>query len=233
MAPMFERLPDLVNGDADLVRRGRFWSGTFLVASGATQHLVRVVEGRIERVDRGPFLMRDWRFAIRASEEAWKKFWAPVPAPGYQDLLAMAKFGHAVIEGDLLVLMQNLRYVQDVLSAPRPVSQAATPTRMPAGHIEPIAGRYVHVALDGSTQRIYFEEAGAGIPLVCLHTAGADGKQWRHLLNDAEVTRHFRVLAFDLPRHGKSLPPAGWEREEYRLTTDAYVETILAFCDAL
>src|SRR5207237_4361754 len=65
------------------------------------------------------FLMRDWRFAIRASEEAWTKFWAAVPEPGYHDLLAMAKFGHAVIEGDLLPLMQNLRWLQDVLSAPR------------------------------------------------------------------------------------------------------------------
>jgi pimeloyl-ACP methyl ester carboxylesterase len=68
---------------------------------------------------------------------------------------------------------------------------------------------------------------------VCLHTAGADNKQWRHVLNDPEITRHFRVLAFDLPRHGKSLPPAGWQDAEYQLTTDAYVETILAFCDAL
>ena len=68
---------------------------------------------------------------------------------------------------------------------------------------------------------------------MCLHTAGADNKQWRHLLNDSEITRNFRVLAFDMPRHGKSLPPVGWEREEYRLTTDAYIETILAFCDAL
>ena len=36
-----------------------------------------------------------------------------------------------------------------------------------------------------------------------------------------------------MPRHGKSLPPAGWQDEEYRLTTDAYVEMILAFCEAL
>ncbi|HEV8142779.1 MAG TPA: alpha/beta hydrolase [Methylomirabilota bacterium] len=104
---------------------------------------------------------------------------------------------------------------------------------MPAGHIEPIAGRYVHARVGESAQRVYFEEAGAGIPLVCLHTAGADARQWRHVLNDADVTRHFRVLAFDMPRHGKSLPPAGWQHDEYRLTTDAYVETILAFCDAL
>jgi pimeloyl-ACP methyl ester carboxylesterase len=98
---------------------------------------------------------------------------------------------------------------------------------------EPIRGAYVHLSLGGRPHRVYFEEAGQGIPLVCLHTAGADGRQFRHLLNDEAVTRHFRVLAFDMPWHGKSLPPAGWQDEEYRLTTDAYVDLILAFCAAL
>ncbi len=98
---------------------------------------------------------------------------------------------------------------------------------------EPIRGTYVHLELDGRPHRLYFEEAGQGIPLVCLHTAGADGRQFRHLLNDEAVTRHFRVLAFDMPWHGKSLPPAGWQDEEYRLTTRGYVDLILAFCAAL
>lgn len=98
---------------------------------------------------------------------------------------------------------------------------------------EPIRGAYVHLSLGGRPHRVYFEEAGQGIPLVCLHTAGADGRQFRHLLNDEAVTRHFRVLAFDMPWHGKSLPPAGWQDEEYRLTTEAYVDLILTFCAAL
>jgi hypothetical protein len=51
------------------------------------------------------------------------------------------------------------------------------------GHIEPIVGRYIHVEIDGEMHRIYFEENGAGIPLLCLHTAGSDGRQWRHLLS--------------------------------------------------
>ena len=34
------------------------------------------------------------------------------------------------------------------------------------GYIEPMIGRYVHVDIDGTTHRIYFEEAGQGIPLV-------------------------------------------------------------------
>ena len=98
---------------------------------------------------------------------------------------------------------------------------------------EPIRGAYVHLSLGARPHRVYFEEAGQGIPLVCLHTAGADGRQFRHLLNDEAVTRHFRVLAFDMPWHGKSLPPAGWQDEEYRLTTEAYVDLILAFCAGL
>jgi len=98
---------------------------------------------------------------------------------------------------------------------------------------EPIVGRYLRLDLDGRRHRLYVEEAGQGIPLVCLHTAGADGRQWRHLLNDAEITRHYRVLAFDMPWHGKSLPPAGFENEEYRLTTQGYVDLVLTFIRTL
>ncbi|HVM77878.1 MAG TPA: alpha/beta hydrolase [Stellaceae bacterium] len=102
-----------------------------------------------------------------------------------------------------------------------------------AARIDPILGRYVHVSLAGRPHRIYFEEAGQGIPLVCLHTAGADGRQFRHLMTDPAVTGHFRVIAFDMPWHGKSTPPDGWEREEYRLTTESYTEAIRTFCAAL
>jgi pimeloyl-ACP methyl ester carboxylesterase len=102
-----------------------------------------------------------------------------------------------------------------------------------AATFEPIVGRYMNLALGGRPHRLYFEEAGQGIPLVCLHTAGADGRQFRHLMLDEEITRHFRVLTFDMPWHGKSLPPEGWENEDYRLTTAGYTEMIVAFCRAL
>ena len=102
-----------------------------------------------------------------------------------------------------------------------------------AARMDPIIGRYVHLTLSGKPHRIYFEEAGQGIPLLCLHTAGADGRQFRHLMNDAAVTEHFRVLAFDLPWHGKSSPPAGWHQEDYRLSTRGYAEAIRCFAQAL
>ncbi|MFT7026951.1 MAG: pimeloyl-ACP methyl ester carboxylesterase [Paracoccaceae bacterium] len=99
--------------------------------------------------------------------------------------------------------------------------------------IEPITGRYVTIEVGGAPRRIYFEEAGQGRPILCLHTAGADTRQWRHLMNDAEITRANRLIAFDMPWHGKSLPPEGFQTAEYLMTTDGYMETILALIDAL
>jgi pimeloyl-ACP methyl ester carboxylesterase len=95
--------------------------------------------------------------------------------------------------------------------------------------LEPIVGRYAHI----NGCRIYFEEAGQGIPLVCLHTAGSDGRQYRGVLNDAAITKHFRVITFDMPWHGKSSPPAGWQHEDYRLTTGSYTAMIMDFIRAL
>jgi hypothetical protein len=43
----------------------------------------------------------------------------PVPAPGFHDLVALTRGGHAHVEGDLRPLMANLRYVKDVLTLPR------------------------------------------------------------------------------------------------------------------
>jgi hypothetical protein len=122
---MIERLFDLVNADEALVRRGRFLTCDFLVEVGETSYHVSVERGRIASVTRGPALMRPWRFAIRAPEDAWREFWQPLPRAGYHDLFALTRFGRARIEGDLQPLMANLRYVKEVLESPRRFARSA------------------------------------------------------------------------------------------------------------
>ena len=113
------RLPDLVNADAALVRRGQRLTTAFLLAVGDAEYLVHVAAGRLAAVERGPFLLRSWSFAVRAPADAWTRFWRPLPEPGYHDLFAMKKLGVARVEGDLWPLMAHLRYLKDVLTAPR------------------------------------------------------------------------------------------------------------------
>ncbi|MEM9138884.1 MAG: alpha/beta hydrolase [Pseudomonadota bacterium] len=99
--------------------------------------------------------------------------------------------------------------------------------------IEPITGRYARLDIHGRPHRLYWEEAGQGIPLLCLHTAGSDARQFRALLNDADIISRFRVIAFDMPWHGKSSPPEGFQDEEYKLTTDSYVDLVVTVSEAL
>src|SRR4051812_49987192 len=101
------------------------------------------------------------------------------------------------------------------------------------GLIEPIVGRYVHVTVEGAVNRIYFEENGSGIPLVCLHTAGSDARQWRCLLSDERFAEQVWVITFYMPWHGKSNPPARWTGDEDRLTPPPHTQTISPFCRAI
>jgi pimeloyl-ACP methyl ester carboxylesterase len=156
-----------------------------------------------------------------------------VPAAGFQSLVAMQRMGHLRIERDMLAWGRNLLFLEQLFAALRPPAAAEAPAAIGTPVIEPVVGRYLRLDLGGKPHRVYFEEAGEGIPLLCLHTAGADGRQYRAILNDAEITRRYRVIAFDLPWHGKSSPPAGFQTEAYQLTTDLYVDTVMAVSRAL
>ena len=101
--------------------------------------------------------------------------------------------------------------------------------------LDAAVGRYARIEIEGVEYRVYFEEAGAGVPLLLQHTAGADGRQWRHVLEDAALQSRFRVIAYDLPFHGKSLPPESeaWWREPYKLTKDFLMSVPLGLAEAL
>lgn len=98
---------------------------------------------------------------------------------------------------------------------------------------EPIVGRYITVDIAGEKHRLFVEEAGKGIPLLCLHTAGNDTRQYRHVMNDKDVTDRFRVIGFDMPYHGRSTPPDKWWLKRPRLTTKLYMQIIRAVWTAL
>ncbi|MGI9476535.1 MAG: alpha/beta fold hydrolase [Hyphomicrobiaceae bacterium] len=171
---------------------------------------------------------------LSAAPEAWAELRKADARPGFQTLSTMRRTQNLVVTGDMVKFQQHhmlLELLFANLGVEEPI--AAVTNNLPT--FDPISGRYVRLTLAGRAHRIYFEEAGpaTGIPLVCLHTAGSDGRQYRHILNDPDIINRFRVIAFDLPWHGKSSPPAGFEKEVYELTTDRYVATILAVCDAL
>ena len=165
-----------------------------------------------------------------ATDAAWAELAKPEPAPGFQTLSTMRRTQNLVVTGNMVKFQQHLLLLEMLFST---LSDDAQAPVFDDPVIEPLVGRYLRLMFQGRAHRIYFEEAGEGVPMICLHTAGSDARQYRHLLNDSAVTDRFRVIAFDLPWHGKSSPPQGFQNEVYELTTEGYVDIVMAIVDAL
>jgi pimeloyl-ACP methyl ester carboxylesterase len=95
-----------------------------------------------------------------------------------------------------------------------------------------VTGRYVPVTVSGVTYQIYSESVGSGQDVLCMHTAGADGRQFHGLMADPRIVEHHRLISFDLPWHGKSRPPEGAIHGSWRLNTALYVALIMGFVAA-
>lgn len=74
------------------------------------QFLIRMNAGKVEEilVDPGPLDLR-YQFIIRASAETWRNFGKETPPPMYHGIWSASFQRDMKLEGDLLVLMQNLR----------------------------------------------------------------------------------------------------------------------------
>lgn len=177
-----------------------------------------------------------FRFAISAAD--WNRFVHEPPPRGYTSAQAMrATLGWECVAGERAKWAEYSPLVDRIFETlrqahtPRPARNEDPSTRT---GISPIEGRYLTVVIDGEPQRIYVESSGSGERTVlCLHTAGADSRQFRYLLEDEELTERYRFVAFDMPWHGRSDPPSDWQQRTYRLTTEQYAATVLAVMDGL
>jgi hypothetical protein len=107
-----EAFADASNNDAELQAHGKYFTCSYLLDAAEHTFVVQIESGKVTNltVDPGP-LDVPYQFAIRASAETWREFGAAVPAPMYHGIWAASFQRDMRLEGDLLVLMQNLRCV--------------------------------------------------------------------------------------------------------------------------
>lgn len=105
-----QEFTDANNQDPEIQAHGKYFTCSYLLDMAEHTFVVRVVSGRIAEiaVDPGPIDV-PYQFAIRASSETWRGFGEAVPAPMYHGIWAATFQRDMKLEGDVLVLMQNLR----------------------------------------------------------------------------------------------------------------------------
>jgi pimeloyl-ACP methyl ester carboxylesterase len=211
------------------------WSITFAIENDGVATAFAFVEGHPATPTGAT------AFTLAAPASIWAKFLAPVPPRHHHAIFAMlARVPAFTLRGDQLAFMQHCHIVRRVLEIGRwlalgngsPVPTVLNPRLHPPSPVPTVRGGYVPVAARGTMHHIYYETAGNGLDLLCLHTAGADSRQFHRLMADPRLTAGHRLVAFDLPWHGKSPPPRGAPHGSWRLDTDLYVELIMGFVAA-
>ncbi|MBS0643757.1 MAG: alpha/beta hydrolase [Proteobacteria bacterium] len=211
------------------------WSVSFAITSGSDTAVFNVVNGKVQQHEG-----RTPAFTLAAPTAVWTKFLQEVPPRHHHGMFAMHyRVPEFAITGDELAFMQHAHVVRRVLEVgkwlahgykgPTPASLAPRDGLRP---IPEVTGRYVPVTLGHTTYQIYYETVGTGRDVLCLHTAGSDARQFHGLMAEADVIASNRLVAFDLPWHGKSPPPEGGIPGSWRLNTDLYVDLIMSFVAA-
>ncbi|MBV7495048.1 alpha/beta hydrolase [Pseudomonas sp. PDM24] len=177
---------------------------------------------------------------VSGPDTFWSQALVADPQVGYESLSVGQLYG-ATVEGDF---ERFLAPYQGALQRLFIVLRRSVAGDSPAPHAEPepywqtdnAVGRYVFVQNGSQKARVYYEEAGHGpVILVLQHTAGADSRQYRHMLANPDLQQRFRMIAWDLPSHGKSLPPIGsrWWEEAYRPSKTELLDWSTAIVKAL
>lgn len=217
----------LAANDGEWQLNARFWTGSVTLVNGSSAWRMAVDRGQLGTPSECPATATGSGndVVLSASADGWAKLLQAPPPSGFVDFFSAGGMGAFSIQPQPGDAPRHLamRRLGDLLrhaangTSPAPQVQANNSRH---GRHDHAVGRYIHLDLDGFDHRIYYETAGQGIGLLCQHTAGADGRQWRHLLEDTRVTDNFQVIVYDLPYHGKSLPPQGkaWWAERYSLS---------------
>ena len=107
-----ESFAQATNRDPEIQAHGKYFTCSYLLDMTDHRFVVQMSDGRVVdiAVDPGPLDVR-YQFAIRASAETWRNFGVPVPAPMYHGIWAASFQRDMTLEGDVLILMQNLRCI--------------------------------------------------------------------------------------------------------------------------
>lgn len=180
--------------------------------------------------------MGDPDLIIEASDDTWAKLLGAQPVePGWQSFGAIVRQNPCfTVSGDPLRTAHLLPGLERLIELAHINKDKFTGPGI-GRDISLITGRYtLYGNAYSPVSPLYWEESGEGTPLVMLHTAGADSRQFRHQLSDIEVSRSWKMYAFDMPGHGRSGMPSGWtEGREYLLTQEAYLSECIKFLEEI
>jgi hypothetical protein len=103
-----ESFAQATNEDALIGAHGRHYSCTYMLDMQERRVIVEMHKGHVEKINLDPQPLDDYQFALRAPAKTWRGMGERVPKPMYHGIWAASFREGLSMEGELLVLMQNI-----------------------------------------------------------------------------------------------------------------------------
>ncbi len=97
------------DGSKTIAAMARYFTCTYMLDMADEKVIIEMIDGKVYRINISPSGMDPYDFALRASADTWREFAQPIPKPMYHGIWAASFRKDLKIEGNTLVLMQNLR----------------------------------------------------------------------------------------------------------------------------
>ena len=104
-----KKYEDFTNGDETINAMAKYYTCSFMFDMENAKVIIEMHDGKVKNINTNPGGLDPYDFALRASEQTWREFAKPVPKPMFHGIYAASFRQDLKIEGNHLVLMQNLR----------------------------------------------------------------------------------------------------------------------------
>ena len=104
-----KKYKDLTDSDETIRAMAKYYTCSFLFDMGEAKAIIEMHDGKVKNINTNPGGLDPYDFALRASANTWREFARPIPKPMFHGIYAASFRRDLLIEGNHLVLMQNIR----------------------------------------------------------------------------------------------------------------------------
>ena len=103
------KFKSLSDSDPAIASMSKYFTCTYLWDMTDRKVIIEMHDGKVKHINTDPQPLDPYDFALRASAASWREFGQPVPRPMFHGIWAASIREDLKIEGNHLIMMQNLR----------------------------------------------------------------------------------------------------------------------------
>ena len=104
-----KKYEELTNNDETIKAMSKYYTCSFMFDMEKVKVIVEMHDGKIKNINTNPAPLDSYDFALRATVKTWQEFGKAIPKPMFHGIWSASFQRDLKIEGNHLVLMQNLR----------------------------------------------------------------------------------------------------------------------------